>query len=79
MVVTAHFVNENWVLQKKVLSFSVVPPPPPLDNFLYLVFMYQSDQLVLRWLQFVRKLICIVLTFLLKYCSNQEKHSYLYL
>uniref|UniRef100_A0A2N9IPK2 HAT C-terminal dimerisation domain-containing protein n=1 Tax=Fagus sylvatica TaxID=28930 RepID=A0A2N9IPK2_FAGSY len=27
MVVTAHFVDENWVLQKKVLSFSLVPPP----------------------------------------------------
>jgi hypothetical protein len=37
MVVTAHFVDENWVLQKKVLSFSLVPPPPLLDNFLYLL------------------------------------------
>jgi hypothetical protein len=27
MVVTAHFVDENWVLQKKFLSFSLVPPP----------------------------------------------------
>jgi hypothetical protein len=26
MVVTAHFVDENWVLQKKVLSFSLMPP-----------------------------------------------------
>jgi hypothetical protein len=27
MVVTAHFVDENWNLQKKVLSFSLVSPP----------------------------------------------------
>ena len=27
MVLTAHYANEHWVLQKKVLSFSYVPPP----------------------------------------------------
>ena len=27
MVLTAHYVDEHWVLQKKVLSFCHVPPP----------------------------------------------------
>ncbi|KAK1432915.1 hypothetical protein QVD17_09818 [Tagetes erecta] len=27
MVLTAHYIDENWVLRKKVLNFRVIPPP----------------------------------------------------
>ena len=27
MVVTCHFIDFNWVLQKRVLSFCIIPPP----------------------------------------------------
>ncbi|GJR02193.1 zinc finger BED domain-containing protein RICESLEEPER 2-like protein [Tanacetum coccineum] len=43
MALTAHYVDETWVLRKKVLNFSFVPPPHTGKMLAYVLVNFLSD------------------------------------